>query len=304
MKIANILTFNLQSMEGVGLMEGKMGATLFYYELSRFTGIKTYNDMADNLLDEVFGSIGSVESKDIAQGLAGIGWGINYLINHSFVDTSDDPLTLLEPHLLSKGDVNFSTNFSILSPAIYLLSKPESTLTSGNYDGWVSRLLNACNYYCLSIYDNEKKSLDLINSMLYFLIELKKQEIHTWEVSKLIWKILSYLLRYEGIADNKSGDSFILLNLLKRLDDSAPLKKQVLSQLSDINSRSWNLEAYKKILWQHILYSYPIKERLTISDIERLLRSSTNNEEIKKIAVPLGLYLMNLYRLEDKNEHA
>lgn len=304
MKIANILTFNLQSMEGVGLIEGKMGATLFYYELSRFTGIKTYNDMADNLLDEVFGSIGSVESNDIAQGLAGIGWGINYLINHSFVDASDDTLTVLESHLLSEGAVNFNINFSILSPAIYLLSKPEGTLTLRNYDGWVSRLLNTCNYYCLSIYDNKKKPLDLINSMLYFLIELKEQEIRTWEASKLIWKILSYLLRHEDIADDRSGDSFILLNLLKRLDDSVLLKKQVLSRLSDINSGSWDLETYKKILWQHILYSYPIKERLTISDIERLLHSSTNNEEIKKIVVPLGLYLMNLYKLEDKNEHA
>ena len=47
LKIANLISMSPQSGKESGLMGGKMGRTLFYYELSRMTGIKSYNDMAD-----------------------------------------------------------------------------------------------------------------------------------------------------------------------------------------------------------------------------------------------------------------
>lgn len=298
-KIANMLTLHLHEMEGVGLIDGKMGAALFYYECSRYTGVRTFNDIADDLLDDVLCNSGSIDAVGIEQGFAGIGWGINYLIRNSFVDASNDLLIDLEQQLFSKDDVNFGVHFSTLSSAIYLLSKSGGKCMLEKYDKWVERLLNACTYYCLNIYDNKKKPLDLINSMLYFLIELKKANVHIREVSKLIWKILNYLLSYDGLDKDIHGDSAILMSLLGQLDDSTPLKKDVIAKLREAKKSDWNVGALKKILWQQILFSCRIKNGITLADVDRLLFSVDNNVlDMKEILIPLGLYLIKI----DKSE--
>lgn len=292
-EIANRLTLSLHSIDDIGLIGGKMGAVLFYYEFSRYTGIKTYEDMADDLLDEVLSNTEKLETGSIERGVAGVGWGINYLIRNSFVEANDDILVDLETCLFAKDYVCFDTHFSTLSPAIYLLSRPEEKYKLDKYDSWVVALLNSCTYYCLNIYDNKKKPLDLINSMLYFLIGLKNRNIHTWEASKLIWKILNYLLGYKNMADDLYGDSIILLSLLKQLDDSTPLKKEVLARLEKINDKSWGIETYNKIGWQQILFSCSIEKSMAMPDINKLLYSKNNRSDV---LIPWGLYLMNMLR--------
>lgn len=299
LKMANALTLNLHNIDDLGLIGGKMGAALFYYELSRYTDIETYNDMADHLLDDVLNNVVKLETGSIERGIAGVGWGINYLIRKSFIDASDDIFVDLEQALFSKENVSFDIHFSTLSPAIYLLSKSEENRTLGEYDRWVTELLNTCSYYFLHIYDNKKKPLDLINSMLYFLIELQKQKIHLMESSKLIWKILNYLLSDADIVHDINGDSMILLSLLEQLDDSTPLKKETLAKLNKIKYDSWSVEALKKIWWQQILFSCRVKSRITMADINQILISIDNNEvNVGELIVPLGLYLMNIYKSE------
>lgn len=294
LNIANMVTLNLQEIQGVELMGGKMGTAVFYYELSRFTGIKTYNDIADNLLDEVLDGIEKVEGNSIDRGFAGIGWGINHLIRNVFVEADKDILIDLEYHIFSKESVNFDTDFSTLSPALYLLSKPERKSLLDEYDSKVSVLLNTCKYYFLSIYDSKKKPLDLVNSMLYFLIELEKQNSHPDEVSRLIWRILSYLSNYEAESD-LFGDSVVLLNLLKQLAGPVSLKERVLDKFYNISHSNWNMAAYRKILWQQILFSQ--YNDALMPDVPKLLDIATKEKQgMKELMVPLGLYLMNVHK--------
>ena len=86
LKIANLISMSPQSGKESGLMGGKMGRTLFYYELSRMTGIKSYNDMADLLLEEIVCDVERMKDTSLESGLSGIGWGVNYAIQNSFVD--------------------------------------------------------------------------------------------------------------------------------------------------------------------------------------------------------------------------
>ncbi|MDD3038226.1 hypothetical protein [Bacteroides sp.] len=297
LNIANVITLNLQEIKKIELIGGKMGAVLFYYELYKNTGIKTYSDIADNLLGEVLDNIGKIKNNSIDQGLSGVGWGINYLIRNAFVEVDKDTLTDLEYHIFCSESINFDTGFSTLSSALYLISKPREKDMLDDYNHKISSLLNTCNYYCLSIYDEKKKPLDLINSMLYFLIELKKQNMHTEEVSRLIWRILSYLMSY-NIDDDLFGDSAILINLLEQMDDSIPFKKEVLIKMTKVSCGNWNMEAYKKILWQQILFSQK-KDELIVHVIPKLLELATNRQQnVIELMVPLGLYLMNAYKSE------
>lgn len=97
LKIANLLYINVQYMENYGLLNGKMGAILFFYEYSRYSGNEVYNDFADRMLDEMLDAIEAKKvdgSFGLEYGLGGIGWGIQYLIDHHFIEEdSEDVLS-------------------------------------------------------------------------------------------------------------------------------------------------------------------------------------------------------------------
>ena len=281
--------------ELVGLMKGKMGAALFFYEYARYTGNTVYNERADNLLDEIFNQIGTIRKNDIEEGLSGIGWGINYLSSHGFVEITENALVDMESKIFSGNPVGFGTEISMLSPAIYLLSKlPNGGLLS-NYNNQVKALLNTCRYYCLNIYDCKRKPLDLLNSMLYFLLQLKEEKMYPAETDKLIWKILIYLLDCARLEEEEHGDIVILSDLLNRIE-SSPLTEKVaeMTKFSFHINQKWTIDSYKKVLWQQILFSRnDFQMNIDINTDELLYLFTNTPNKQQGISLPLGLYLMN-----------
>jgi len=75
-----------------GLLHGNMGISIFLYHLSRATGNPEPEEMADQLLDKVFASLTTQASTDFEHGLAGIGWGIEYLLQNGFADGNADEI--------------------------------------------------------------------------------------------------------------------------------------------------------------------------------------------------------------------
>lgn len=86
LKIANLLYINMQYATDNSLLKGKMGLILFFYEYGRYTGISSYTDAADNLLDEVIESL-SLENGEV---LIDIAWSIQYLIRNKLVEGNPD----------------------------------------------------------------------------------------------------------------------------------------------------------------------------------------------------------------------
>ena len=261
LKIANLISMSPQSGKESGLMGGKMGRTLFYYELSRMTGIKSYNDMADLLLEEIVCDVERVKDTSLESGLSGIGWGVNYAIQNSFVDADEE-----------------------------VLDELEETPVSVPYDNYLSILIETCKSH-FSI--KKSKTLDLINSMLYFLLGLKRMNVCHQDVDPLIHEILSYLISHEKMKNDSRGDVSILLSLLKQIPHSTDLKEEAVANLKEIaNSSQWNLVAYKKFLWQQFLFADSIGEEDSKLD-EFLLHFDFETEDAKEILLPLGLCLIN-----------
>ena len=79
---------NAEAISDVGLFHGKMGISIFFYHLSRNTGKSKYKDYADKLIDEIGLGVtnNSKVSLDFEFGLAGIGCGIEYLIQNEFLE--------------------------------------------------------------------------------------------------------------------------------------------------------------------------------------------------------------------------
>jgi len=69
----------------IGLYEGKMGICIYFYHQARLTQNKTYEKFAEKLLDSIYSQVHIEIPIDIANGLVGICYGINYLIEENFV---------------------------------------------------------------------------------------------------------------------------------------------------------------------------------------------------------------------------
>ena len=293
LKIANLISMSPQLGKESGLMGGKMGRILFYYELSRMTSIKSYNDMADLLLEEIVCDVERMKDTSLESGLSGIGWGVNYAIRNSFVDADEEVLDELEHYLFTEGwgDIDTGRTFIFLSSAIFLISKLEDYSASINYNNYLSTLIETCNAFLLI---PKRKALDFINSILYFLLRLKQMNVCHSEVDLLIHEILIYLINHGKMENDSCGDAVILLNLLKLVDDGTELKEKAVANLEKIaNCSQWNLEAYKKVLWQQFLFADCIgKEDINIDEI-LLYLTDFEGEDAKEILLPLGLYLIN-----------
>lgn len=89
-KIINTLLLNASFIDNPGLMHGKMGISIYFYHLARQTQNKIYEDYAGELIDEIYEEITLNTPAGFENGLAGIGWGIEYLVQNNFIEADTD----------------------------------------------------------------------------------------------------------------------------------------------------------------------------------------------------------------------
>lgn len=108
-QIVNTLLLNASFTDNIGLINGKMGISITFYHLSRLTGNKIYEDFAGELIDEIYEEILTNIPVEFENGLCGIGWGIEYLVQNNFIEgNTDEVLELIDKQV----NVNFSDNTS------------------------------------------------------------------------------------------------------------------------------------------------------------------------------------------------
>lgn len=88
------LLLSIDENTPIGLTQGLMGKSIYFYHLSQIKNDKNYKLIADNLLDKTLKKLSCNSSISVENGLAGIALGIIHLIECDFVD--GDVNTLLE----------------------------------------------------------------------------------------------------------------------------------------------------------------------------------------------------------------
>ena len=96
----------------LGLFHGKMGVVIFFYEYGKQSGNPVFTEFAGELLDEVWEEINQNTPTDFASGLAGIGWGIEYLIEKGFVDATGDICEEIDRKIM-ETDIRRITDLSL-----------------------------------------------------------------------------------------------------------------------------------------------------------------------------------------------
>ena len=115
-----------------GLLNGNTGMAIYLYHISREMNNPEYEEMADNLLDKIFACITTSVPPDFENGLAGIGWGIEYLVKNGFA--KGDPDEILEEVdtkvyiTLCNGNLNaFELTNGLTGYLLYLNSRLKNT---------------------------------------------------------------------------------------------------------------------------------------------------------------------------------
>lgn len=121
------LTINSSYLSDLGLFHGKMGIVLFFFELARASQNVAYEGLASNLLDEIYDEIHYDLPINLENGLCGIGWGMEYLVQHGFMEGDTDEILadidqkVMEINPLRMKD--FSLRRGLGSIAFYVLAR-------------------------------------------------------------------------------------------------------------------------------------------------------------------------------------
>lgn len=89
-QIADILIINGTLTECPGLVHGKIGIAIFFFHYAKYTNNMLFADYAMDLIDEILNQLNVNSRANYKKGIAGIGVGIDYMIQNDFLDTEDD----------------------------------------------------------------------------------------------------------------------------------------------------------------------------------------------------------------------
>jgi len=84
-KLLHHVVLHANDFPSIGLLDGQMGLILILSEYSRLRKQRSLLTARDFLLDQVLNNLTTATSMDFANGLTGIGWGIEYLLQKKFI---------------------------------------------------------------------------------------------------------------------------------------------------------------------------------------------------------------------------
>lgn len=89
-RISNFLFLNAGFIENPGLLNGKIGIAIFFYNYARYSQDKIYENFAGELIDEIYEGIDTSIPVNFENGQTGIGWAVEYLVKNGFVQADTD----------------------------------------------------------------------------------------------------------------------------------------------------------------------------------------------------------------------
>lgn len=121
--VANTILCNYSMTTTPNLINGRMGVCLFLYEYARFTGIKEYEDIADEMMDLILKILHKGQDEDNISSLSGIGIGVIYLITHQFLEDTDDHDSLedVDKYLLKTIESANEPSEIVVQSALYFI---------------------------------------------------------------------------------------------------------------------------------------------------------------------------------------
>ena len=218
-----------------GLLHGKMGVCLYFFYLSRKSGKADHLAFAEKLLDEVYKQVNDKSLNcGFGDGLAGIAWAINHLIQARFVEA--DPDEILEEvedtvfrYLVSQTDFQLGLLEGLLGYLAYLVYRLDHPGTvSPDKEFVLKRLMvEVLNHIGASIDErklrvNEPPFLNFMWDLPLCLLMLAKAyslQYHQNKISRILENLSPAILSYFPLhSANKLFLIYGMTEVLRQVD--------------------------------------------------------------------------------------
>lgn len=126
-RIARYIMLHGSFVNNLGLLNGKMGFVIFFYHYAHYTGRMVYDDFAGELVDEIYDEIHGHYPCNFRDGLCGIAWGMEYIIQHRFVEADTNNVLENIDRMIQEWDVrkvfDVSLETGLLGVGHYVVSR-------------------------------------------------------------------------------------------------------------------------------------------------------------------------------------
>ncbi|WP_077154364.1 hypothetical protein [Bacteroides bouchesdurhonensis] len=291
--IANTLSMYVYHIDNNGLVNGKMGIMLFLYCYSRYTKEEYYEDFAGELLDGML-KISRSLPPGFEDGLAGVGWGFDWLMKHDFVEgDSNKVLKPIDNKQLTQ--LAYGTVTSITAMLNYWTARIQEGIPESDIVKLTADLLEFI-HRCLK---NGGISLYHINAILHFLwcvrgiLQINKEAAIIQLLNPIINEAFNKFA-FEAV------DLFIFHQLLKKYNGKIILSKDAEITFCLYASVSLTINQRIKAAWQEWIYfdkvTCPMPEDKEIMEyVDKSLQSMQLNDFVLNQGLAgLGLWILNV----------
>jgi hypothetical protein len=253
-EINGYLLENAKEENGLGLLHGKLGLSIYFFHLARKTENQEFLEAAENLIEELFEKLKEAKLPvDFENGLAGIAWGISYLVNSDFVEADlDDTLGELDDRIFKfledqKGKLAANVRNGIIGYLLYSLDRLENSLKSGHtsniyiFQKLGAELLNHLGQLVEEekLQDREPQLFNIFWDLPLTLIVLGKStklQVNSAKAERILDYILPSLISlFPSLHSNRLYLLLGIESVLKEIDNPN-LKKHALFLKSNINT--------------------------------------------------------------------
>ncbi|WP_320167760.1 lanthionine synthetase LanC family protein [Mangrovibacterium marinum] len=128
------------------LMHGNAGLCFFLYHLARSANNPEYEELADNLLGKTFDNLSTAVLPDFENGLAGIGWVVEHLVQNGFAEgNTDEILEEVDNKVFKLLNETNLTSFELTSGLsgylFYLIARLKKPANPKSMAQWINREL-------------------------------------------------------------------------------------------------------------------------------------------------------------------
>ena len=218
-KIAQHLMLSSSFANTIGLLNGKMGCVIFFFNLAEYSKKSVYEKFAYELLEEIYEEISSETQVGFKDGLSGIAWGIDYLICNKSVDIDDEALLDELDEFVVKTMINkiqgTSVEMELKGLAHYVISRKSNAVLNHSMisTDYVKNLANA-----LRQFNQDEETILLMHKLCLVIEDILPRYEHVNLLREIVSNVvfdtdqIFYPQRTLGIINN--GYTGIGLNLL------------------------------------------------------------------------------------------
>lgn len=307
-QIANTIVANLKNTEPIGLFNGKAGICLFLYRYARYSGSAVYEEIASELLEDVFKHLKPNMSPSIIDGLAGIGYVLSVLLKEHLVesDPEDNVLNDIDKILFNDARYSFMKELHfpipLYSSGIYLLSRLEYDKTTVEQE-WITNVISQASFALSDCIKQERYGmfkLSFLNSILYVFSKLLA--ILEADTLKLLLRDILYLSHQairQGYYRKIDIQLFqtIISQLPQTLDTELVQSRKSIKSLP-ISIPQNTIDFWYENVWWSVIYDTAIMEENFSDDVEcyidkKVEESYFDESTVNSNLAAVGLWLMN-----------